>query len=74
MALITFERVGLSYGGDNVAHDVSFSVNAGEFWGIVGENGSGKTTLMKALLGLIPCATGRIILGEGLKEYCKLKG
>ena len=67
MALITFEGVGLSYGGANVAHDVSFSVNAGEFWGIVGENGSGKTTLMKALLGLIPCASGRIVLGEGLK-------
>ncbi len=67
MALLTFERVGLSYGGDNVAHDVSFSVNGGEFWGIVGENGSGKTTLMKALLGLIPCASGRIVMGEGLK-------
>ena len=67
MALLTFERVGLSYGGDNVAHDVSFTVNAGEFWGIVGENGSGKTTLMKALLGLIPCASGRIVMGEGLK-------
>lgn len=67
MAMLTFESVGLSYGGDNVAHDVSFSVNAGEFWGIVGENGSGKTTLMKALLGLIPCASGRIVMGEGLK-------
>ena len=67
MAILSFENVGLAYGGDNVAHDVSFSVNAGEFWGIVGENGSGKTTLMKALLGLIPCASGRIVMGEGLK-------
>ena len=67
MALLTFESVGLAYGGDNVAHDVSFTVQSGEFWGIVGENGSGKTTLMKALLGLIPCASGRIVMGEGLK-------
>ena len=67
MALLSFESVGLAYGGDNVAHDVSFTVQAGEFWGIVGENGSGKTTLMKALLGLIPCASGRIVMGEGLK-------
>ena len=67
MALLTFESVGLAYGGDNVAHDVSFCVQSGEFWGIVGENGSGKTTLMKALLGLIPCASGRIVMGDGLK-------
>ena len=67
MALLTLESVGLANGGDNVAHDVSFAVQAGEFWGIVGENGSGKTTLMKALLGLIPCASGRIVMGEGLK-------
>ena len=47
MAILTFENVGLAYGGVSVAHDVSFRVNAGEFWGIIGENGSGKTTLMK---------------------------
>jgi zinc transport system ATP-binding protein len=67
LSILTFENVGLAYGGVNVAHDVSFRVNAGEFWGIIGENGSGKTTLMKALLGLIPCASGRIVMGEGLK-------
>ncbi len=67
MALVTFENVNLAYDGENVAHDVSFAVQQGEFWGIVGENGSGKSTLMKALLGLMPCASGRIRMGEGLK-------
>ena len=42
MALLTFEGVGLAYGGDNVAHDVSFSVQAGEFWGIVADALSDK--------------------------------
>lgn len=32
---------------------VSFSVNAGEIFGLVGRNGSGKTTLIKILAGLI---------------------
>ncbi|MDO5058636.1 MAG: dipeptide ABC transporter ATP-binding protein [Neisseria sp.] len=33
-------------------HPVSFSLNAGETLGIIGESGSGKTTLAKSLLGL----------------------
>ena len=65
--MLTFESVGLSYGGDNVAHDVSISVQAGEFWGIVGENGSGKTTLMKTLLHLQKPISGEILTGDGLK-------
>lgn len=66
MALITFEDVNLAYDGEQVAHDISFSVRSGEYWCIVGENGSGKTSLMKALLGLIDCASGKIRMGDGL--------
>ena len=43
--------------------DVSFSVQAGEMLGLVGESGCGKTTLMLALLRLLPVA-GRIAGGQ----------
>jgi len=38
--------------------NVSFQVARGEVFGIVGESGSGKTTLMRAMMGLLPAATG----------------
>ncbi len=51
--LLSFEHVEISYGGDPVVHDVSFSVKPGEILGLVGESGSGKSTLIKAAMGLL---------------------
>ena len=42
--------------------DVSFSVNRGEFIGIIGHTGSGKSTLMQQLNGLLKPTSGRILL------------
>jgi ABC-2 type transport system ATP-binding protein len=33
--------------------DLSFTVNAGEVYGLIGPNGSGKSTTMKVVLGLL---------------------
>lgn len=41
---------------------VSFTLNAGEILGIVGESGCGKTTLSRALLGLERLHSGKILL------------
>ena len=42
--------------------DVSFSVNRGEFIGIIGHTGSGKSTLMQQLNGLLKPTSGQILL------------
>lgn len=49
--------------------DVSFDVRRGEIVGLVGESGSGKSTVGRALLGLIPVASGEArVLGEDLTK------
>jgi oligopeptide/dipeptide ABC transporter ATP-binding protein len=48
--------------------EVSLSLRVAETLAIVGESGSGKTSLVRALLGLIPMRTGRVVYaGEPLE-------
>lgn len=49
-AALLFEKVVKRYARQCVLNEVSFSVNAGEFFGLVGVNGAGKTSLIKSLL------------------------
>ncbi len=51
--------------GRTVLDQVSFSVAAGEFTGLIGANGAGKTTLFRVILGLQPPAAGRVRIGGG---------
>jgi manganese/zinc/iron transport system ATP- binding protein len=66
---ITFERLSVSLGQKPVLRDVTVSLPTGALTSITGPNGAGKTTLLKALLGLIPVATGAIrVFGEPLDK------
>ncbi len=48
---------------------VSVSVGVGELIGLVGPNGAGKTTLLRALAGLVPPSSGRVLLdGRSLPD------
>jgi zinc transport system ATP-binding protein len=68
MALLTCRALSLGYEGKEVAGNINFEIEAGDYLCIVGENGSGKSTLMKTLLGLQKPLGGEIITGEGLKQ------
>ena len=57
------ETLNVGYRESHVVHDVSFRVRPGESLAIMGRNGMGKTTLLKALIGMIPSQSGRIVLG-----------
>lgn len=47
-----------------------FSIEKGDYVGIVGPNGGGKTTLVLALLGLLPKAEGSIrIMGQEIESF-----
>jgi len=43
-------------------NDVCFTVNEGEFWGIIGHTGSGKSTLLQHLNGLMLPQKGRVLV------------
>jgi len=51
MIILSVEHLFFQYNGIEVLSDISFSLNAGDYLGIVGPNGSGKTTLIKLILG-----------------------
>jgi zinc/manganese transport system ATP-binding protein len=62
------EDVSVSLGGRRVLDGVSFSVNAGEFCGLIGSNGAGKTTLLRVILGMITPSGGRIVVNGGIRS------
>lgn len=62
--VIEVTGVSVHRGASPVLEDISFSLDARQFLGVVGPNGAGKTTLLRAILGLVPTSAGRIeVLG-----------
>lgn len=59
-SVIRFTGVSVELDGHRVLEDINFSVQEGEFVGVVGPNGAGKTTLLRAVLGLVPIVEGRV--------------
>ncbi|TAD87193.1 MAG: ATP-binding cassette domain-containing protein [Alphaproteobacteria bacterium] len=64
-ARLTVEGMTLAFGKRVVQRDLSFSVQPGSIFAVMGESGCGKSTVLKALIGLItPTAGRRVVAGE----------
>jgi ABC-2 type transport system ATP-binding protein len=60
------------YEEQKVLQNVSFEVNKGDFFGIVGRNGSGKSTLLKLLAGIYTPDSGKIEIKGSLVPFIEL--
>ena len=69
-ALHPFRRAG--HDELRALREVSFAVEHGEFFGIVGRNGSGKSTLLKCLAGIYRADTGKIFVNGRLSTFIEL--
>ena len=58
--IIGFEHASFGFPGVIALKDLTLTIGAGEFVGVIGPNGSGKTTLCKAVLGLMAPLEGHL--------------
>jgi len=61
--LISAREIWCGYDGTPVLKGFSFSMEEGDFLGVLGPNGSGKSTLVLALSGVLPLERGQIEMG-----------
>ena len=57
------ENLSVRYGGVKAVESVSLTIAPGEALGIIGANGAGKTSTLRALMGLVPRASGTVHFG-----------
>lgn len=61
---VEFRAVSKDFGPVRVLHGVSFKLEPGKVYGLLGENGAGKSTLMKILCGYEQPTEGRILINQ----------
>lgn len=64
--VLAVRQVSVSLSGRTILQDVGFTLQPGEFCGLIGANGSGKTTLLRTILGFVTPSSGSITIdGRG---------
>ena len=62
--ILNIKNLSISFGKNEVIHNISYHLNTNEILGIVGESGSGKSVSSLAILGLLPKKISKINSGS----------
>ena len=70
-AMLRFDRVTRKYGSTIAVDDLTFEVNRGEMFGLIGPDGAGKTTSIRLMCGLLHVDKGTIRVAghDPVKEH-----
>ncbi len=69
-SVIEFENISLAYGNRLILDNISFKINEGQIFGMLGPNGVGKSTIFNLITGLVKPLNGRIkIQNEDVTEF-----
>jgi branched-chain amino acid transport system ATP-binding protein len=69
MALLELKNLVKIFGGLKAVNDVTFQVEKGEIFGLIGPNGSGKTTIFNCINNFFPITAGDIrFKGQSIKS------
>lgn len=60
--MLSVQEVYCGYGNIQVLKGVNLNIRKGQIVALIGANGAGKTTTLKAISGLAPISTGKILL------------
>src|SRR5688500_3349581 len=67
MTQIAVSNAAVEFGSTKLFENVTFTVGAGDKWGIVGRNGTGKTTLFRMLTGQQKPTSGTVAIMPGVR-------
>ena len=68
--IVEFENVTLAYGNRIILDNISFTINEGQIFGMLGPNGVGKSTIFNLIVGNLSPKYGKIkIDGEDVSQY-----
>ncbi|RJQ91242.1 ABC transporter ATP-binding protein [Amycolatopsis panacis] len=72
--VIDVERLNLTYGDFHAVKDLSFQVERGEFYALLGTNGAGKTSTLETIEGHRVATSGTVrVFGESPRDRAKVR-
>ena len=75
MSVVQVDSLSRRFASTHAVRDVSFTVERGQIFGLLGPNGSGKTTTLACTLGLLAPTSGRThVLGEPSRRIHATQG